>query len=197
MKRNVLALALLSSVGIGAAHAADVPARAFASWSASAKKDTISKLVVTPLGSLSFQYAEGIKGFNKQNGLFDVAIEGDTSATEFKLTSRLVTNTLTHYDGSGSTLSVGVSYNGEDLTTGNDVTLIDTDSNSYSGNLGALTNGFNTTGRSTAQDSFSFSITNGTSNGTTPVSDMSQLPEGTWSGDVSVQFDATWTTPNP
>jgi hypothetical protein len=50
-------------------------------------KDTTSKLVVTPLGSLAFQYAEGIKGFNSQKGLFDVAIEGDATATAFKLTS--------------------------------------------------------------------------------------------------------------
>ena len=75
-------------------------------------KDTTSKLVVTRLGSLAFQYAEGIKGFNSQKGLFDVAIEGDTTATSFKLTSRLITNTLTQLDTSGSTLSVGVDYNG-------------------------------------------------------------------------------------
>lgn len=49
---------------------------------------------MTPLGSLAFQYAEGIKGFNSQKGLFDVAIEGDSTATAFKLTSRLITNTL-------------------------------------------------------------------------------------------------------
>ena len=31
-------------------------------------------------------------------------------------------------------------------------------------------------------------------NGTTAVTDYSTLPEGIWSGDVSVQFDATWTS---
>ena len=41
-----------------------------------------------------------------------MAIEGDTTATAFKLTSRLITNTLTQLDTSGSTLSVGVDYNG-------------------------------------------------------------------------------------
>ena len=34
----------------------------------------------------------------------------------------------------------------------------------------------------------------GTTNGTTAVTDYSTLPEGIWSGDVSVQFDATWTS---
>jgi hypothetical protein len=71
---------------MGVAQAADVTAQAVATWSATAK-DTTSKLVVTPLGSLAFQYAEGIKGFNSQKGLFDVAIEGDATATAFKLTS--------------------------------------------------------------------------------------------------------------
>lgn len=194
MKSNVLALALLSSFGIGTAHGANVVSQAVATWSAAAKKDTTSKLVVTPLGSLSFQYAEGIKGFNSQKGLFDVAIQGDTTATEFKLTSRLVTNTLTQHDGSGSTLNVGVDYNGKDLTTGNDTTMIDTDSGIYGGNLSALGNGFTSSGRVTAQDSFTFSILNGTSDGNTPITDLSQLPEGIWSGDVSVQFDATWTS---
>ena len=34
----------------------------------------------------------------------------------------------------------------------------------------------------------------GTTDGTTAVTDYSTLPEGIWSGDVSVQFDATWTS---
>lgn len=99
MKKKVLAIALVTVfTGMGVAQAADVTAQAVATWSATAKKDTTSKLVVTPLGSLAFQYAEGIKGFNSQKGLFDVAIEGDSTATAFKLTSRLITNTLTQLD---------------------------------------------------------------------------------------------------
>ncbi|STP21766.1 fimbrillin [Escherichia coli] len=85
MKKKVLAIALVTVfTGTGVAQAADVTAQAVATWSATAKKDTTSKLVVTPLGSLAFQYAEGIKGFNSQKGLFDVAIEGDSTATAFK-----------------------------------------------------------------------------------------------------------------
>ncbi len=59
------------------------------------------------------------------------------------------------------------------------------------GNLSALANGYNASGRTTAQDGFTFSIISGTTNGTTAVTDYSTLPEGIWSGDVSVQFDAT------
>lgn len=178
---------------MGVAQAADVTAQAVATWSATAK-DTTSKLVVTPLGSLAFQYAEGVKGFNSQKGLFDVAIEGDTTATAFKLTSRLITNTLTQLDTSGSTLSVGVDYNGAAVEKTADTVMIDTAAGTLGGNLSALSNGYNTAGRTTAQDGFTFSIISGTTNGTTAVTDYSTLPEGIWSGDVSVQFDATWTS---
>ncbi|MBG6244106.1 fimbrial protein [Candidatus Symbiopectobacterium sp. 'North America'] len=195
MKKSIMMLALAAAVvNIGAAQAADVTAQAMATWSATAKKDTTSKLVVTPLGSLAFQYAEGVNGFNSQKGLFDVAVEGDTSATSFKLTSRLVSNTLTQLDSSGSTLNVGVDYNGTAIEKMADTVLIDTANGVLGGNLSALSNGYNQTGRTTAQDAFTFAIISGTSDGTTPVADYSQLPEGIWSGDVSVQFDATWTS---
>ncbi len=91
MKKMTLALAIVSAfAAVSTAQAADVTAQALATWSATAKKDTTSKLVVTPIGSLAFNYAEGIKGFNSQKGLFDVTVEGDTTATAFKLSSRAI-----------------------------------------------------------------------------------------------------------
>ena len=186
MKKKVLAIALVTVfTGMGVAQAADVTAQAVATWSATAKKDTTS---------LAFQYAEGIKGFNSQKGLFDVAIEGDSTATAFKLTSRLITNTLTQLDTSGSTLNVGVDYNGAAVEKTGDTVMIDTANGVLGGNLSPLANGYNASNRTTAQDGFTFSIISGTTNGTTAVTDYSTLPEGIWSGDVSVQFDATWTS---
>lgn len=193
MKRKILALALLSSFSMGAVQAADTTAQAVAKWSATAKKDTTSKLVVTPLGSLSFQYAEGVKGFNTQKGLFDVAVEGDSSATAFKLTSRLVSNTLTQLDGSGSTLNVGVNYFGNAVDKTSDTVLVDT-LTGKSGGLSNIASNYNQAGRFAGQDAFTFSIASATTDGTTPATDLSVLPEGIWSGDVSVQFDATWTS---
>lgn len=192
MKMKMLAIALAATLCASAVQADDVTAQAVATWSATAKKDTTSKLIVTPLGSLMFQYAEGIKGFNSQKGLFDVAIEGDTTATAFKLTSRLVSNTLTQLDTSGSTLDVGVDYNGTAVDKTADTVMIDTEKGVLGGNLSALSNGFNVDGRTTAQDGFTFFIIGGTTDGTTAVTDYSKLPEGIWNGDVSVQFDATW-----
>jgi len=195
MKKNLIVIALFTAfAGMGVAQAADVSAQAVATWSATAKKDTTSKLVVTPLGSLTFQYAEGIKGFNSAKGLFDVTVEGDETATDFKLTSRLLTNTLTQLDQSGSTLKVGVEYNGEPVTTASPLVMIDTANNILGGNLSALSNAYNQAGRTSAQDGFTFKIASGTTDGTTAATDFSALPEGIWSGDVSVQFDATWTS---
>lgn len=171
----------------------DVTAQAVATWSATAKKDTSSKLVVTPLGSLSFQYAEGVKGFNSQKGLFDVAVQGETEATAFKLTTRLLSNTLTAIDNSGSTLEVGVNYNGQKVDKEADTTLIDTTEGINGGNLNAIATGYNKSDRVTAQDAFAFSIIGATSDGKAEVTDYTTLPDGVWSGDVSVQFDATWT----
>lgn len=195
MKKNIIAIALVTVFsGMGIAQAADTSAQAVATWSATAKKDTTSRLVVTPLGSLSFQYAEGIKGFNSARGLFDVTIEGDSTATDFKLTSRLLTSTLTQLDQSGSTLDVGVDYNGEAVTAASPMVMIDTASNILGGNLSPLSNAYNQSSRTSAQDGFTFKIISATTDGTAAAPDFSTLPEGIWTGDVSVQFDATWTS---
>jgi len=53
MKKNIIAIALVTAFsGIGIAQAADVTAQAVATWAATAKKDTSSKLVVHRLKML-------------------------------------------------------------------------------------------------------------------------------------------------
>lgn len=74
-----MAAALISTSAM-----ANVTTSATASWDASATKDVTSALVVTPLKSLNFQYAEGIKAFNAQKGAFDITI----GASLARLTSR-------------------------------------------------------------------------------------------------------------
>ncbi|WP_116973206.1 common pilus major fimbrillin subunit EcpA, partial [Klebsiella pneumoniae] len=103
---------------------------------ASATKDTTSALVVTPLKSLNFQYAEGIKAFNSQKGAFDITIQGQSGATDFTLTSQIVSNTLSRTTDA-STLAVGVNWNGNALNKSTPVTMIDT-SNNISAGLDAL-----------------------------------------------------------
>ncbi|GAB7431183.1 hypothetical protein OUHCRE8_45990 [Enterobacter asburiae] len=74
--KKLLLVTSLASVFVAANAMADVTASATASWDATATKDTSSMLVVTPLNSLTFQYAEGLNGFNSQDGAFDVTIQG-------------------------------------------------------------------------------------------------------------------------
>ncbi len=95
-----------------AANADTRVAQATATWQATAIKDTTSMLVVTPLKSLTFNYAEGQKSFNQQNGAFDIAIQGQSGATDFKLSSKLIANTLARTTDD-STLTVGVKWNGK------------------------------------------------------------------------------------
>ena len=105
---KLLLVASLVSVFAAANAMADVTASATASWDATATKDTTSMLVVTPLNSLTFQYAEGLNAFNTQDGAFDITIQGQESATDFELTAQVISNTLTNASGDASTLDVGV-----------------------------------------------------------------------------------------
>ena len=105
---GVVAAALISSNAM-----ANVTTSATASWDASATKDVTSALVVTPLKSLNFQYAEGIKAFNAQKGAFDITIQGQSGATDFTLTSQIVSNTLSRTTDA-STLAVATAFAGAD-----------------------------------------------------------------------------------
>lgn len=190
---STLAIASISTLFTATAFAADVKANALAKWDASATKDTKSALVVTPLKSLVFQYAEGTNDFNTQVGAFDVTIQGQSGATDFTLESKILGNTLTR--GGGSSLDVGVEWNGQKLDKATSVTLIDTANNISAGldNL-ALDSAYAGTGRSSAQGNFTFNIESA-KDATGPVTDYSKLADGRWAGEVAVQFNATWKMP--
>ncbi|MDA4696042.1 common pilus major fimbrillin subunit EcpA, partial [Enterobacter hormaechei] len=66
----------------------------------------------------------------------------DVTATAFKLTSKLVSNKLTQLDTSGSTLDVGVTYNGAAVEKTAETTMIDTSAGILGGNLSALSNAY-------------------------------------------------------
>lgn len=172
---------------------ADVTASATATWDASATKDTTSALVVTPLKSLSFQYAEGLKAFNTQNGAFDITIKGQSGATDFTLTSQIVTNTLTR-TSDPSTLDVGIKWNGNALSKASPLTLLDT-KNNVSAGLDALSvsSAYAGSARTSTQGTFTFAIDSATSDGSNATA-FEDLNDGYWSGDVKVQFNAVWTT---
>ncbi|QFI53298.1 common pilus major fimbrillin subunit EcpA [Aeromonas simiae] len=193
MKKTLIVLAL-ASLGVTSAHAA-VESIAVATWQATAKKDTTTSLVVTPLTSLSFQYAEGIEGFNTVNGLFDVAIMGHssdssgTAYTDFTLKAKKLSGTLNHLGG-GSTVEVGVMWQGAPLTNTDYTALIDTANGVNGGALSSLATTFKLDQRSSAQGSFNFFIESATVGGST--ASFNALPDGLWSGEVSVEFVASW-----
>ena len=189
MKKTLIALSM-ATLGFVATTQAAVEASAVATWQATAKKNTTSELIVTPLSNLSFQYAEGLKGFNTVNGLFDVTIKGDASATDFTLKAKKLNGTLNHLGGD-STVDVGVLWGGAPVGTSAYTTLIDTAAGITGGNLSPIANGFkDDSQRTTAQASFSFNIENATAGGTPTTFDA--LPDGLWSGEVNVEFVANW-----
>ena len=192
MKTTISKIALLSSsILLATSTFADVTASATAKWDATAVKDTTSALVVTPLKSLSFQYAEGLEAFNQQNGAFDVTIKGQSGSTDFELTSKVISNTLTRTNDD-STLDVGVAWNGEKLSKTASTTLIDTANNINAG-LEALSqeSAYAGSERSSAQGTFAFTIDSATAQGAN--AEFKDLADGMWNGEVAVQFTANWT----
>lgn len=196
MKKALIAVILASS-GLSFAHAVESTAtwkahavEATATWKATAKKDSTSALEVTALDSLAFQYSDGSKAFNTVNGLFDVSIKGDASATDFTLKAKKLSGTLNHLSG-GSTVDVGVMWQGVPVSTSAYTTLIDTAAGTTGGSLAPLAAGFkDDTQSTTAQGAFSFNIEKATVNGAD--AEFNTLPDGLWSGEVNVEFVASW-----
>lgn len=189
MKKALIAV-MLAGIGVSFAHAATTSGPATATWKATAKKDSSSALEVTPLGSLSFQYAEGLKGFNTVDALFDVSIQGDADATDFTLKAKKLSGTLNHMSG-GSSVEVGVMWQGLAVSTNAYTTLIDTAAGVTGGNLAPLAAGFkDDTQRTTSQGAFSFNIEHATVNGAD--AEFNTLPDGLWEGQVNVEFVASW-----
>lgn len=195
MQKTLAAVALVGFMA-PAAHAA-ATASATATWKATAKKDTASDLVITPLGSLNFEYAEGIKGFSSADGLFDVSVKGNAGPesakhTAFTLKAKKASGTLTSL-GSKSTLDVGVSWMGKAVDEKGFTVLIDTKNSVNGGKLAPIGAGsLENNKRSSAQAGFSFNIQGGTSATGTALTDLSTLPDGMWSGDVVIEFEANW-----
>ena len=187
---SVMLSTIIAASFATAANADTRVAQATATWQATAIKDTTSMLVVTPLKSLTFNYAEGQKSFNQQNGAFDIAIQGQSGATDFKLSSKLIANTLARTTDD-STLTVGVKWNGEDLSKTTDVVLIDTSKGLTSGLDNLAADGiYNGSERATDRGEFTFVIASAQAAGAT--ADFKSLTDGVWDGDVKVQFTATW-----
>lgn len=191
MKKLTLAVLAVAIMGTTTLAQADTrTASAVASWDAKAYKDTKSMLVVTPLKSLTFNYAEGIKAFNSQDGAFDITIQGQEKATDFKLTSKIITDKLVRASDN-SELTVGVKWNGTDLTSSTETTMVDVAAGTTAGlDFLAQDGAYNGKERVSGQSQFTFNIASAKIAGTD--TQFSDLADGYWDGDVKVQFTATW-----
>lgn len=168
-------------------------AQATATWSATAIKDTKSALVVTPLKSLTFNYAEKQRSFNQQDGAFDIAVQGPKGTdVDFKLTAQVLTNTLSRTTDK-EILTVGVNWLGKAVSATESTTLLDTSATSAGANAGLdiLANGdYNSGERIIDRGKFSFNIESASVDGTETA--FNELTDGVWDGDVQVVFNATW-----
>lgn len=192
MKKGVLLIsAYVVSINI---YAENITASSTAKWQGSALKDTSSALVITPLSSLNFKYTEGGKSFNKELGKFNVTLRGVIGSTDFKLTSKLISNELVRFDDP-SKLSVAVNWNGKELSKSEETVLIAAGHGIRSGlSPLAKTDIYSSKDRESAQGDFGFSIKKAI-NAAGQDTDLSQLKDGTWNGEVAVQFTAVWVKP--
>lgn len=210
MKKISIVAAIISALSIiPAGQAANVASPSTVTWQTSAKKTSTASLAVEVAndGEIEFYFDPDTNKFDTTDSIFNVAITGDGSATAFKLVATLGDNTLTHTSGASvSTLKVGMLYNLYDdvtPTAGTSFTLLDS-TVQKSVMRDAMRTLINTTtahpvskyklqGKSTASDVFLFNIVSGTSNGVTVP--IQNLPNGDWSGSVTVNLVATWTVP--
>ncbi len=186
------AFIILAASAMSTTAFANTTTTSTATWQATAIKDTTSSLIVLPVGSLDFQYTESGKAFNSINGAFDITIQGQEGATDFQLSSKLISNTLVRGDSS-STLNVGVEWNGSKLSKDTQTSMVDT-TKGISAGLDALAGKaiFSSKDRNSTQGNFIFKIDSATSDGKTAVTSYKELSDGVWLGDVAVQFTATW-----
>ena len=191
MNKTFIAMALIGMTA-GSVQAAS-EAQAIASWKATATKDSTDQaLVVTPLGSLEFQYAPGIKGFNTVSGMFDIAIKGNAGTVEdpitgFTLKAKKINGTLSNATGDAN-VEVGVQWQGQSIAKDAYTTLIDTKAGVNGAGLSAVGAGFKSD--ASAQSSFNFNVTSATNNGAAVALDA--LPDGQYQGNVDVEFVANW-----
>lgn len=191
MKKNALAMLMASALFVSGAALADTVANDSAVWNVSAEKDSTSRLIVTPLNSIKFQFDKGIGdggAFVDQPAAFKVTVDnGSTNATGFALEARAGAQSVIN-NGVGSSMRVVLNAGDEPLETDSWVTLVD-DSHSYSG-LEGLT-GLNGDIEE-AQATFNASLTDFQSNGAAADS-AADMPDGFYSGEVAADFRATWT----
>lgn len=189
MKKTLIAV-IFAGAGISLVHAAPTSISSVATWKATAKKESVETFEVTPLSNLNFEYSTDSKSFNSVEGLFNINMnsiidKGSADASSFNIKVKKLNGSLSHA-ASDSKIEVGVTWQGKPVTKTDYTTIVDTEA---SGELPAVIQDPDT-GITYAQSTFTFSVEKATVDGSEVG--FESLPDGTWSGDVNVEFVASW-----
>ncbi|OAT45159.1 CFA/I fimbrial major subunit [Proteus hauseri ATCC 700826] len=156
-----------------------------ASWRATAVKKPQSELTITPLNALHFEFAENEKRFNSQSGSFDITVKDAEGATDFKLTSKIISNELKN-PADKSVLTVNTHWNGKPLSTHNETTILDSHKG-VNGGLVATNSEEEKSELKNMQSAFLFNLIN--NNQSAP---LASLPNGSWEGSLRIEFTSKW-----
>lgn len=154
------------------------------SWRATAIKKPQSELGVTPLNPLHFEFADNGNQFKTQNGAFDITIKDVEGATDFKLTTKIVSNELRN-TADNSVLTVNTNWNGKSLSSHNETTILDNQKGINRGLV--VSNNAEKSELKNIQNAFLFNIMN-----ETKTAQLASLPDGNWEGTLRIEFTSKW-----
>ena len=184
MKKNRLLLGLLlASFTTTATYANSTTSiQTVANWHATAVKKPQSELGVTPLNALHFELTEH-DHFDQQNGAFNITVKDIEGATDFKLTSKVISNELRN-SADNSVLTVKTDWNGKTLSSYQEIVILD--------NLKGINKGLVVENKASEkselknlQSAFLFNVITG-------AQPTISLAEGLWQGTLRLEFTSKW-----
>lgn len=183
MKNLTLLLsALFTTFIVTSAHAETSLLQTTATWHATAIKKPQSELGVTPLNSLHFEFTEN-QHFNAQNGAFDITVKDIEGATDFKLSSKIISNELRN-SADNSVLTVKTDWNGKTLSHTQETVILDNQKGINSG-LVVENKATEKSELKNLQSAFLFNVIKGSQH-------VDSLPEGQWEGNLRIEFTSKW-----
>ncbi|CQD41547.1 common pilus major fimbrillin subunit EcpA [Yersinia mollaretii] len=202
MKKNAVAAMVVMSIfaATNVAHAVSVVKTNTATWTVTANKLSSASLAVNATGTLpviafSTSNVSGatVSSFSAADAPFEVVLGGDASATAFTLTAMPATGNRLTSTADSSYLDIGVSYNNAIMSSTAQTNLYT--NTTTTGSLSNLGNIAVNNGVGVAGDKFTFQVIGASADGTSTTTNYGSLPNTSWSGNVGVNFTATWTEP--
>lgn len=197
MIKKVMVLALGTALAAAAFAASPTELSSVkdsARWDVTATKDLKAGLVVSPKGAINFKYQAKSGNFAPADAAFMInvlnnqtgAVSGSTAATEFKLEAVQTDGYAHAVSDPTQGFDVELQVNGQALSKKDAAPTLLVDSTTMGSFLASL-DGLNAVG-SEGNDKFSaVAVQASGSTGT-----MKDLPDGTFTGQATVAFKATW-----